>query len=220
MSVEIGTSRACTNDDNLASGFLGGTGGEASGGVKLPARVAFRLPKGNAIMLNSHFLNTTDDTIDGHSVVDFEFVEVAGRTIASLFTTGDMQFTVGAHASVDVTAECPVPRDMQFILFTNHMHDQGAHAKTELVHADGSVELVHEDPVWRYEMQFNPEYSKWALDSPLTITKGDTFRTQCSWHNTTDAELAYPREMCFGVGFFLSDGSTSPVCIGGRWTER
>jgi hypothetical protein len=28
MDVPLGTSRACNDDDNLASGFLGGTGGE------------------------------------------------------------------------------------------------------------------------------------------------------------------------------------------------
>jgi hypothetical protein len=220
MDVPLGTSRPCNDDDNLAAGFLGGTGGEASGGVKLPPGVAFRLPKGNGIMLNTHFLNTTDHAIDGHSAVDFKFVEVADRTIASLFTTGNMQFKVGAHAPGDASADCSVPRDMQFILFTNHMHDQGTYAKTELVHADGSVELVHEDPTWRYEMQFNPDYSAWALDKPLAVAKGETFRTQCNWQNTTDGPLAFPREMCFGVGFFLSDGTSSPVCLSGTWIER
>jgi hypothetical protein len=69
-------------------------------------------------------------------------------------------------------------------------------------------------------MQFNPDYSAWALDEPLKVAKGETFRTQCHWQNTTDAPLAFPREMCFGVGFFLSDGTSSPVCISGTWIER
>ena len=37
---------------------------------------------------------------------------------------------------------------------------------------------------------------------------------------TTDAALAFPREMCFGIGFFLSDGASAPVCLNGAWRER
>jgi hypothetical protein len=221
MNVPVGTSRPCNEEDNLSAGFLGGTGGEGNGGIKLPDGVAFRLPKGSSIMLNTHFLNTTDGPIDGHSVVDFRFVEVdRTRKIAALFTTGTIGFKVPAKSAADAMAECKIPEDMQFILFTNHMHDNGMHAKTELVRADGNVELVHEDPNWTYEMQFNAEYTKWALDKPLTIAKGEMLRTQCNWQNKSPDELAFPREMCFGVGFFLSDGSSAPVCLDGRWINR
>jgi hypothetical protein len=221
MNVPVGTSRPCNGEDNMSAGFLGGTGGEGSGGIKLPAGVAFRLPKGSSIMLNTHFLNTTDDPIDGHTVVDFQFVEVdSSRKVASLFTTGSVGFKLPAMTLADAMAECTIPQDMQFILFTNHMHDNGVRAKTELVRADGSVELVHEDPNWTYEMQFNAVYSKWSIDEPLAIAKGDRLRTRCSWLNATPAELGFPREMCFGVGFFLSDGSTAPVCIDGQWIPR
>jgi hypothetical protein len=221
MDVPIGTSRPCAEDDNMSAGFLGGVGGEAGGGVTLPAGVAFRLPKGSSIMLNTHFLNTTDETFDGHSVVDFKFVEADDeRVIASLFSNGNLGFKVPPGSAAEALAECTMPRDMQFILFTNHMHDQGAHARTDVVRADGSSELVHEDPHWTYEMQFKANYSQWPLEEPLTIAAGETLRTHCNWQNTTDAELEFPREMCFGVGFFLSDGSSSPVCLDGAWLER
>jgi hypothetical protein len=221
VMAPVGTDRPCNADDNMQAGFLGGIGGEGSGAVKLPEGVAYRLPKGSSIMLNTHFLNTGSDAIDGHTVLDFQFVEVdPGRTIASLFSNGDLSFKVAPGAAADATATCTLPRDMQFILFTNHMHDQGSHAKTELLHADGSVELVHEDPSWSYEMQFNATFSAWPLTAPLAIARGETLRTQCHWQNTTVAELAFPREMCFGVGFFLSDGSSAPVCLDGSWLER
>jgi hypothetical protein len=221
MDVPLGTSRLCTADDNLAEGFLGGTGGEGGGSVQLPPGVAFRLPKGSAIMLNTHFLNTSDQTIDGQSVVDFQFVESDGkRIIASLFSNGNRIFQVPGKSAAEALAECKLPRDMQFILFTNHMHDYGTQAKTEVVRADGRVELVHEDPKWTYEMQFRAVYSKWSLEQPLTIAKGETVRTRCNWQNATDSMVEFPREMCFGVGFFLSDGSSSPVCLDGQWIER
>jgi hypothetical protein len=221
-AAEVGTSRLCNSEDNLAqAGFLGGIGGESGGGVKLPDGVAFRLPKGQSIMLNTHFLNTTDKMMDGQVAIDFKFVEVDGkRTIASLFNNGNRSFSIAPHTAGDTIAECTLPRDFQFVLFTNHMHGNGARAKTELVHADGSVELVHEDATWTAEMQFKAVYSRWPLAQPLTVSKGDMLRTRCDWQNPTDAALEFPSEMCFGTGFFLSDGSSSPVCLDGRWLER
>jgi hypothetical protein len=221
-TAAVGTSRLCNSEDNLAqAGFLGGIGGEGGGGVKLPEGVAFRLPKGQSIMLNTHFLNTTDKMLDGQVAIDFKFVEVDGkRTIASLFNNGHTSFNIAPHMDGNATAECTLPRDFQFVLFTNHMHGNGTRAMTELVHPDGRVELVHEDAAWTAEMQFKAEFSHWPLEQPLMVAKGDTLRTRCEWQNPTDAPLAFPSEMCFGTGFFLSDGSSAPVCLEGSWLER
>lgn len=67
---------------------------------------------------------------------------------------------------------------------------------------------------------FRADYSKWKIDAPLTLAKGDRLRTYCSWDNTTNAALSFPGEMCFGVGFFLSTSASSPVCTNGLWIER
>ena len=209
------------DDDANQGAFLGGIGGEGGGGAVLPAGVAFRLRKGNAILLNTHFLNTSDHAFDGHTVVDFKFAEVDGkRTIASMFVNGNMSFRVPAMGKAEAVAECKVPRTLQFLMFANHMHDYGTWAITEIVRADGRVELVKEDARWSYEMQFKPAYRSWTLTAPLTLTAGDIVRTRCRWDNTTAAELTFPREMCIGTGFFLSDGSSAPVCMNGRWIER
>lgn len=77
---------------------------------------------------------------------------------------------------------------MEFLLFANHMHDQGSRVQTEIVRTDGSVELVRDDPRWTYEMQFQAEFSRWSLDEPLVVTKGDIVRTTCYWENTTGAD--------------------------------
>jgi hypothetical protein len=39
--------------------------------------------------------------------------------------------------------------------------------------------------------------------------------------NDSGETVAYPREMCFGIGYFLTDGaSPTPGCINGTWFER
>jgi hypothetical protein len=221
--VQVGTSGACTDKENLSGTFLGGIGGEGGGGVKLPEGVAFRLLKGNSILLNVHFLNTGKTEVDGQSVVDFKFAEVApGRKVASLFVNGNMSFKVGPNAQAQAVAECPVGREIDFILFTNHMHDYGVSAVTRLQRANAvAMEMVHDDPSWTYEMQFKANYSQWSAEQPLHLVPGDKLVTECAWMNDTAESVAYPREMCFGIGYFLTDGSgPSPGCFNGKWTER
>lgn len=221
-TLPLGTNRACEGEDNLSGAFLGGTGGEAGGsGAALPEGVAFRLRAGSRIMLNTHFLNTTEGVVDGESVLDVKFVEVdPARLIASMFVNINLGFDIPPMAPAEAIAECVMPSDFEFILFTNHMHDFGRHAMTEVIRAGGGVtELVHEDPVWSYEMQFNADYSEWSVDQPLLLRAGDTLKTYCSWENTSPENVAFPREMCLGLGFFLSDGASAPVCMNGSWRE-
>lgn len=221
--VPAGFSGPCTDKDNLSGTFLGGIGGDGGGGVKLPEGVAFRLIKGNAIMLNVHFLNTGNKVVDGQSVVDFKFAETdPKRKVASLFVNGTTGFKVGPSAKAEATAECPVARDIDFILFTNHMHDYGTAATTHLQRGTAiDAELVHDDPAWTYEMQFKANYSQWTLQQPLHLVAGDKLITHCTWMNDTPEMVVFPREMCFGIGYYLTDGTgPSPTCINGRWLER
>ncbi|MET0339524.1 MAG: hypothetical protein ABW252_00905 [Polyangiales bacterium] len=222
LKEPVGTSRGCTDTDNLAQGaFLGGVGGEAGGGSELPDGVAFRLKKGQSIMLSTHFLNVSDGSYDGHSVVDFKFAEVdPNRPVASLFTNGNFSFRVGASNTGEAVAECKLPRQIKFFNFANHMHDYGTWARSEIVRADGTVELIHEDPIWTYEMQFQAVYRNYGVATPLVVNPGDVLRTTCKWKNPTNAALNFPREMCIGTGFFVSDGSSSPVCFNGQWMDN
>ena len=216
----LGSSAPCAGEDNLTGVFIGGIGGEAGGGVTLPEGMAFRLPAGSAIMLNTHFLNTSSETIDGESVLDVKFVTAdPARKIASLFANVNVGFEVPARGRADAVADCPMPRDMDIIIYANHMHDQGTHAMTEIQRVDGSVELLHEDPEWTYDMQFNGVYRTWPLAEPLHLAKGDRLRTYCHWSNTTDTNITFPREMCVGVGYFISDGTSAPVCFNGNFRE-
>jgi hypothetical protein len=202
--VPLGTSRPCQEADLMSGAFLGGIGGEAGTDIGLPDGVAFRLPKGNGILLNTHFLNVSTETVTGHTVLDILFSEVdESRRVANMFVNITFNFQIGARAEAQALAERTMTNDMDFIMFTNHMHDYGARAITELTRADGSVMQVHEDPSWNYEMQFNANYSRWDVAQPLRMNKGDVLRTRCEWANPTDAALAFPREMCVGVGFYL-----------------
>jgi hypothetical protein len=216
----LGTSRDCDTADNLAlGGFLGGVGGEAGGKAKLPEGVVFRLVKGSTVMLNTHFLNTSDEVIDGQTVLDVKFAEVdRSRTVASMFANFTQNFTVQPESKTTADVSCTVPRDLQFVSFTNHMHNYGYRSETALQQNGESV-TVHDDPTWSSDMQFNPAFTLWTVAAPLTVKAGGVLHTHCEWENTTATAFKFPDEMCVGFGFFLSNDATFPRCIEGVWTE-
>lgn len=221
QDVPLGTSRNCEGPDNTQVGaFLGAIGGEGGTGNVLPKGVAFRLPKGSGIMLNTHFLNTGTETIKGEGVLDIEFVEVdPTRLVAGFFVNVSLGFKLPPSVTTVVDNTCTVGRDLDFFAFANHMHDFGTSTYSDVTKAGGNVELLRDDPKWTYEMQFNVEYTKWDVSSPYRLAKGDKLHTHCEWLNTSSADVEFPREMCIGTGFFLSDGSPAPLCYNGAWIE-
>ena len=53
-------------------------------------------------------------------------------------------------------------------------------------------------------------------EAPKVAHAGDTFHTHCEWQNTTAKTLAFPDEMCTGVGFYFpSQGQIA--CTEGSW---
>lgn len=209
--------------DNLGA-FLGGPAGADDIGAKLlPDGVAFRVKQGNGIMVNLHYINTGTEPIDGDAVVDVQMVDVdPNRKIAALSINLNMQFSLDASAPGSTTSGCTAQEDVSYIMFANHMHEYGASAVTEVVRTDGSVEVLHEDPSWAYDMQFNLVFSRWTVEAPFVLHAGDQIRTTCNWDNTTSGAIKFPREMCIGLGFALTDGTNpkAPSCMDGTWMHE
>lgn len=208
-----------------AGSFLGAAGGAdgRKSATALPDGVAFRLNRGQGVMLNVHYLNTGAQTVDGDAVVDMKFADVdPTRKIAAMFINLNGGFELPPETPTTSTIDCVAKSDVQIIMMANHMHEFGTSVSTSVERAGtGSVETLHEDPAWSYDMQFNPVYSRWPVDAPLVIHAGDTVRTTCNWNNTTTSSMKFPREMCLGVGFALTTGAnpTAPVCFEGTWMQ-
>jgi len=214
---------ATTETGGTMGAFLGALGGEdgREPGTALPEGVGIRLPAGSGIMLNVHFLNAGEEMIDGDAVVDVQFAEPdPNRKLAAMFVNVNTQFALAPTTQTSSSADCVVQSDIDLIMMTNHMHEYGTSASTIVTRAEGgATEMLHEDPSWTFDMQFNAVYSRWSIDAPLQLRAGDTVRTTCNWDNGTSAEVNFPREMCVGVGFALVTGENpnAPVCYDGTW---
>jgi hypothetical protein len=180
-----------------------------------------QVTKGQGVLLNVHYLNTGSETIDGNAVVDLKLADTdPTRLIASLFINLNGPFELPASSQATSSVDCVAQSDVKIIWMSNHMHEFGMSASTQVVRAGtSSVEELHDDATWTYDMQFNPTFTTWPADAPFILHSGDTLRTTCNWNNTTSSSMKFPREMCVGAGFALATGDhpTVPVCVDGAW---
>jgi hypothetical protein len=204
--------------------FLGAVSPAGGKVASLPEGVAFRLKKGEGVMLNVHYINTGNEPVDGESYLDLELVEPnATRPIAALFLNLNIGFKLPPNAETDSVADCVAKSDVNVIMMSNHMHEWGSHATTQVTRGDtGVVDVLRDDPTWNGDMVNNPTFATWTAEEPYVLHAGDTIRTSCSWRNTTADELSFPREMCISAGFALASGDApkAPACFAGNWIDQ
>ena len=215
-----GTTSSGASAQALGGAFLGSAGprGVAS---KLPAGVAFRLQKGQGIVLNLHYINATAAPATGYAYLDLKVAEVdPNRLIAALFVNINSDFTLSPSMQTDSSKDCVAQSDVKLIMVANHMHEYGKHATSAVVRKDtGAVEVLRDDPYWSSDMTNNPTYARWDVANPFVLHTGDTIRTSCSWVNTTTSAITFPREMCITAAFALATGASpkAPACYNGSW---
>jgi hypothetical protein len=212
---EVGTSRPCTTRDMLTVTFVGAVGSEGVSAAKLPDGMAFTVPKGFALMTNTHYINSTDKVIEAQSVVDVKFTDPAHplKSAGNVAVNNDM-FTIPANSSYYFDGYCKATKTLSFFMWANHMHEWGDHAFSEIIRVDGSRQLLSKDEGWTKDLTFNPNWVRWDTSTPFVVNPGDTFHVQCSWKNTTSDPLTFPTEMCVSTGFTL-EAMPQAVCEAG-----
>ena len=208
----IGTTRICTTDDMLSVNFLGGGEGTVTSAVQLPGGYAFDLPAGQSLLINDHYVNATDKVLDVQSAVDIKI----GDPNAPLKPVGFVavnfdQFTIPAESDTTVDAYCTAPSTLSFFMWGNHMHQLGFAEYSELIHPDATTTMMENNTTWSPDQTFNTPWVEWDPTTPFVVNAGDVFHLNCTWHNTTSADVLFPTEMCVATGFTL-EAMPQAVC--------
>lgn len=217
-----GATHDCSDSDMTRLIYLGAIGGEGTGSIAKaqPANTVFRVPKGYSIMANVHFINVTNHPIDGQSAIDVKLAPAdPNHTTMTIFTNvaTDDKLKVPAHATSSLDLECKIKQDIDVLMFANHVHERGSMVFSELVHPDGTKQMLREDMTWTPHNTFDPPFTSWTVDAPMHFKAGDVVHTHCEWNNTTDKDYKFPTEMCVGIGFYK--GLIEIDCIDGDWTQ-
>jgi hypothetical protein len=212
----VGTSRKWQDGDQLTTRTVGGIGGEGNDAIGLPPGVVFRIKKGSALLIQSHFLNAGAEPLEGRSVLDVKLGPAdPNAQVASLLANATLALSIAPGTRTTADVSCTVHKDFRVLMYANHMHAWGVSASTELVKADGTSTPLKVDPTWDPSWAFHPNYTRFPLQALAILPAGSTIHTTCTWSNTTNKTLSFPTEMCTFAGFYLGDSDA--VCVNGQW---
>jgi hypothetical protein len=214
-SQPVGTSSAWQEADQLSSRTLGGIGGEGNDAVQLPAGVVFRVAKGSALMIQSHYINASAAPFEGRTALDVKLGPVDPTAqVASLLANASLSVSIPpGGTTADVS--CTVQKDLPVLMYANHMHDRGVSVSTELINADLTSTPLKVDASWDPSWAFHPNYTRFTVQAPRVIPAGSTIHTKCTWSNPGSTTITFPDEMCTFAGFVL--GGSDALCVNGMW---
>lgn len=192
----------CTNEEMTNFLFAAGAGGEGGQDTEMPPGVGLRIDTGRQIVLQSHYINTSDEPRVVMDMVDIELTTIEeSPTVVDSFAMIDSEFEVPARTrGYERIKECRVDQEMDIYLLLGHTHESGVLFEMERVPAGGGgAEMLYhatDGPLLRD----NPQILTW--DTPLHLGVGDVLRMRCRWDNMTESPLAWPSEMCVALMYY------------------
>jgi hypothetical protein len=200
----------CTEADMVNVRYLAGHGGEGASTLPVSDGVAFRLRKGEQVMIQTHWINTGDGPTSGSASFRVTVAPPSpDRAPADLFTVVSTQLDI-APGEGTARAECVLPRDLSLVMLGGHAHERGR--RVTITHRD---EMLYDEP-WSEHSVFDPELLQWDATAPLQLRAGDRIRVDCVYENETGAPLGFPAEMCALFGYwFPADREID--CVDGSW---
>lgn len=218
LNYPAGTSHECT-DAEMASFRMVAASGSEGLPSEAPGDLVYRIDKGMYLVLQSHYLNASDDTVSSQSVLDIFYADptktyTPSHAIAILDT--DLDLPPGA-SSADV--HCTMEHDILGWYAIPHMHQWGSKFSATITH-QGVTTKMWDDLAWDPMYMFSPPAKTWDVNAPMTLAKDDAIDVHCEWNNTTTSDLHFGNEMCvFFIQTIDKDGLGSMDCDNGSWGQ-
>lgn len=215
-----GTVADCTSADsmvNLLPALINMTAPEP-GSIKMdfPDGTAVILPKGMQLVVQSHYINTTEMPISAQDKMDvwLSARDVSELTLLHLFIVTATNFSIPPLTpSYTAKAGCTLQDDIQAMALGAHMHEWG---KAISLDAGPSANLhrVVEVTDWQPEMRNVAPIINFVGDDQSMAAglfkKGEDAEVTCTWSNSDSYEVGFPNEMCAYSGYYMSKDPAAP----------
>ncbi len=192
--------------------------------MHLPAGMAQRIPPGKQLVLQSHHLNHSGQTLRVTDTFDLHLLRPEDvRISVGVMTMSDQTFTIPPHARYTRTTTCDLPVDLRVVQLSGHMHELGTRYMLEVVNRrTGQMQGTLDDEAWSPSYTYSAPYRRFSEAEAIHLPAGTRLKQTCVWDNTTDAPIRFPQEMCVATlqYFPASDFRICRVANGrGRITE-
>jgi hypothetical protein len=213
--------------DSVAGGAQKGDAPAVVNG--LPEGVAFVMPEGMVLLMNTHYLNASPDDLNTDARINLYFTDKAKVTQQAgiLFFYNPFIYVPG-QSTAQARRTCPILKDITLVNGQSHMHKRGVDYVANLVDAnDGVMDELYRTAEWEQVVLKDYGVGK-------TIKAGTSIDYQCGYKSHEDRTiiqgLTTKDEMCMFVGLYYPRDPQTEFCalmgdakvadtrfIGGRW---
>lgn len=165
----------------------------------LPEDMGVKLRKNTRVVIQSHYLNTSDTPIRVKDAIYMVTKPVDDVTTwAAPFGFSPINFVLPPNQRTEYTLDCPWDKNVNVLFTYGHMHEWGTAISLDHVKADDTTRL-YDILEWDVDYRDRPLVEDYGFPG-LPVSIGDRFVTRCEWFNDTDSEMRFPQEMCASAG--------------------
>lgn len=181
---------------------------------KLPAGLSMPLSKNQQLLVQVHWLNTTQKPIDGKIGLSFFPARHPGQHVGVLFGI-DKQVDMDAGASKRVSAYCPLPAGAQVIAMMGHFHTLGRAYSVRVRGEDQPSADGRE--IYRGLDENTLEFEDFT--PPVSIGERQGLEYQCDFLNTKSVHVSWgpdtaTQEHCnMAAYYYPAPDSSDGFCI-------
>jgi hypothetical protein len=150
-----------------------------------PPGVALKLPAGQMIDMNSHYVNATDRARPGEAYANFYTVDSAAvqHVAKPLFLNYD-EFQLAPGRQTTVTHTFQFGNRQTIFLLNSHMHKRGKHFVIRIAGGPRNGEIVYESSDWSH-----PPVK--VFDEPLVLEAGQGLTSEVTYENETTHTIRF-----------------------------
>lgn len=199
------------NELDMADLRFVGVGTGYGHGIAMPPGKALRVPAGKRIFIQSHYVNLEADERLVQDVLNLELTPADEvDQILGSFANVDLTFELPPGEETTRVLECSPPHEIKVPWLLPHMHEWGSHFKLEVEFAGGTTEVIY-DGGW--DAALRDDFPILDQEPHLTIGPDDIIRTTCTWQNTEQETMLFPKEMCASfMVYYPSETGGMLVC--------
>jgi hypothetical protein len=173
--------------------------GQNTSYLELPEGMAVKLKKNTRVILQSHYLNTSEHDIRVQDAINLEYMTPSSvETWAAPFGFSPIGFVLPPRQETSISLKCIWEDPVNVLFMYGHMHEWGKSISVDYTDSEGT-ERIYEIPEWKSEYRDIPVVEDFQ-PTGKALSAGDIFTTNCTWFNSTDAEMRFPQEMCASSG--------------------
>ena len=196
-------------------GLAYGADEQPTGSMEYPEGVGLRLGSEQVVLLESHYLNSSDSDLEATVTVRMIPSEQPVEVLAgNLFYYNYAILIPPEPGEATSTMGCDLPEEINLLFASSHMHRRGTLHQSELVLRDGTRNMLHQTSDWASPMAnvFSPA---------LKVPAGSRIEFGCNYRNdlphvVTEGESADTDEMCmFIASYWPKQSPEVEACVGG-----